>query len=88
MFLLSTASAAFAGWVKGYFRSDGTYVRGHYRSKPDKFKWNNYGPSRGNLELFNPFIRDYDRDGIPNYLDIDDDNDGIWDDLDNNQYGR
>ena len=22
-------------WVDGYFRSDGTYVQGHYRSSPD-----------------------------------------------------
>lgn len=87
IFLL-TAPVAFAGWVKGYTRSDGTHVRGHYRSSPDNYKWNNYGPSKNDSELTNPYIRDNDRDGTPNYLDKDDDNDGKTDDYDNNQYGR
>ncbi len=67
-------------WVKGYYRSDGTYVRPHYRSSPDSYKWNNYGPSQNTFELTNPRSRDYDKDGTPNYLDFDDDNDRIWDD--------
>lgn len=36
----------------------------------------------------NPRSRDNDRDGTPNYLDNDDDNDGIADQFDRNQYGR
>ena len=67
-------------YVKGYYRSDGTYVRPHYRSSPDSYKWNNYGPSQNTFELTNPRSRDQDKDGIPNYLDFDDDNDGILDD--------
>jgi hypothetical protein len=49
-FLLSTV---FAGdvWVNGYYRSDGTYVRGHYRSAPDGNSWNNYS-TKGNT---NPY---------------------------------
>jgi hypothetical protein len=74
--------------VKGYYRKDGTYVRGHTRSSPDSSKSNNYGPSQNDFELTNPRTRDYDRDGSPNYLDKDDDNDGRQDDSDNNQYGR
>ena len=35
----------------------------------------------------NPRFRDKDNDGIANYLDTDDDNDGIQDDSDPNQYG-
>lgn len=87
---LMTASFAFAGdvWVNGYYRKDGTYVRGHYRSSPDEYKWNNYGPSRNSYELTNPYSRDSDNDGSPNYLDMDDDNDGVFDDYDNNQYGK
>lgn len=73
-------------YVKGYYRKDGTYVRPHVRSSPDSYKWNNYGPSRNSNELMNPRIRDYDRDGIPNYQDYDDDNDRINDDVDDNQY--
>ena len=39
--------------VKGYFRSDGTYVRPHVRSSPNAFKFDNYSwrPSQG---LYNP----------------------------------
>jgi len=80
--------AAFAGdvFVRGYYRKDGTYVRPHIRSSPDGFKWNNYGPSRNTYELMNPWVRDYDRDGIPNYLDLDSDNDWVMDDYDASPY--
>ena len=88
LFVIFAASSAFAGWINGYYRSDGTYVRGHQRSSPDNSKLNNYGPSKSDSELTNPYLRDYDRDGIPNYSDRDDDNDGRPDDRDNNQYGR
>jgi len=73
-------------YIEGYYRKDGTYVRPHYRSSPDKYKWNNYGPSKSDQELLNPNLRDNDRDGIPNRYDIDDDNDSIYDDYDSNQY--
>lgn len=74
-------------YVGGYYRKDGTYVRPHIRSSPDSYKWNNYGPSRHDSELLNPQNRDSDKDGSPNYLDLDDDNDGTGDDSDANQYG-
>jgi len=74
-------------FVKGYYRRDGTYVRPHIRSSPNRYKWDNYGPSKNSFELMNPQARDYDNDGIPNYLDYDDDNDGLYDDNDLNQYG-
>ena len=74
--------------VKGYYRKNGTYVRPHVRSSPDSYKWNNYGHSRTDRELMNPGLRDSDRDGIPNYQDQDDDNDGIHDDYDKNQYRK
>jgi hypothetical protein len=75
-------------YVGGYYRKDGTYVRPHVRSSPDGYKWNNYGPSRNSGELMNPRSRDYDGDGIPNYLDRDSDNDGTVDDYDSNPYGK
>ena len=75
-------------YVHGYYRSDGTYVRPHIRSSPDAYRWNNYGPSTNSYHLMHPRTRDYDRDGIPNYLDRDSDNDGIMDDYDSNPYGR
>lgn len=37
--------------VKGYYRSDGKYVREHYRTSPDKNFWNNWS-SKGNV---NPY---------------------------------
>jgi hypothetical protein len=29
-------------WVRGYYRSNGTYVRPHYRSDPDGYFYNNW----------------------------------------------
>jgi len=75
-------------YVDGYYRSDGTYVRPHIRSSPDRYRSNNYGPSQNSRQLMNPRSRDYDRDGVPNYLDRDSDNDGIMDNYDRNPYGR
>lgn len=75
-------------YVKGYSRRDGTYVRPHIRSAPDASKFNNYGASRDSSQLMNPRARDNDADGVPNYLDHDDDNDNIHDDNDASQYGR
>ena len=41
--LFSITSAAFADeYVRGYFRRDGTYVPGYYRSSPDSNPYNNY----------------------------------------------
>lgn len=76
------ASSAFAKdtYIRGYTRKDGTYVRPHIRSSPNQYKWDNYGRSKSDSELLNPKSRDTDSDGTPNYLDSDDDNDGIADD--------
>lgn len=75
-------------YIKGYYRKDGIYVRPHIRSSPDKYKWNNYGPSQNSYQLMHPRTRDYANDGIPNFRDLDSDNDGIWDDSDSNPYGK
>ena len=32
-------------WVDGYYRSDGTYVQGHFRSSPDSSVTNNWSYS-------------------------------------------
>ena len=39
---LTTATAEADVYVKGYFRSNGTYVQPHYRSNPDGNFWNNW----------------------------------------------
>jgi hypothetical protein len=84
------ASSVQAGYVKGYYRRDGTYIRPHYRSNPDGVKWNNYGsPSSSqkrqyrNYPVLPSYRYDYDSDGIPNRYDLDDNNNGIHDDWEN-----
>jgi hypothetical protein len=85
--LLPVVGVAGDVYVDGYYRSDGTYVRPHYRSSPDDSISNNYGPSTNSNQLLNPRSRDYDRDGTSNYLDLDSDNDGYMDEYDSNPYG-
>ena len=82
--LISTQ--AYAEWVNGYYRSDGTYVQGYHRSSPNSTKSDNYGPSQSALDRISPNTRDYDGDGLPNIYDFDDDNDGVQDDYDSSQY--
>lgn len=81
-----TMSANADVFVNGYVRSDGVYVPPHIRSSPDNTRVNDYGPSTNPAQNFNPYIRDWDNDGTPNFIDFDDDNDGLIDDWDNNQY--
>jgi len=38
-------------WVNGYYRTDGTYVRPHYRSYPDGIPYNNWS-FPGNINLY------------------------------------
>lgn len=85
LLLISTLHAKDVS-VKGYYRSNGTYVSPHIRSSPDSSKWNNYGPSKSSSQLMDPKSRDNDKDGIPNYLDKDDNNNNIHDDHDSKQY--
>ena len=44
--------------VNGYFRKDGTYVTSHYRSNPDRVKYNNYsypGNYNPNKNSYTPY---------------------------------
>ncbi len=52
-FLLVFVGSAFARdvRVKGYYRSNGTYVQPHYRTRPDSSILNNYS-TKGNI---NPY---------------------------------
>lgn len=47
----ASAAPAFAGYVNGYFKQNGTYVAPHYRSNPDSYQDNNYS-YKGNV---NPY---------------------------------
>jgi hypothetical protein len=89
IFALLLTFPALAGdvHVRGYTRSDGTYVKPHVRSAPDSTRANNYGPGNaGPYPGWNGRHRDADGDGTPNYRDMDDDNDGTHDDYDAGQY--
>ena len=56
-FVALTPVTALAGdvWVSGYYRSNGTYVSGHYRSAPNETRcdnWTtsgNYNPHTGSM---------------------------------------
>ena len=95
--LLAPASAFAQVHVRGYYRSDGTYVQPYTRSSPNHTTSDNYGPSRTTPNTSNSFAnlypstppqtRDADRDGVANMYDRDDDNDGVSDDSDRSQYG-
>lgn len=41
-----------AVWVNGYYKSNGTYVSGHYKSEPNGIKYDNYSWSPGD-DLYN-----------------------------------
>lgn len=40
--LISSVQSVSAGYVNGYYKSNGTYVNGYYRSNPDGNPYNNY----------------------------------------------
>ena len=79
--------------VKGYYRKDGTYVRPHYRSNPDSDKSNNFGkPSSEQRQEYKSssilptYKYNYDKDGLSNAHDKDDDNDFVLDNNDKAPY--
>ena len=46
IFVVFLLSPVFADtWVNGYYKSNGTYVQGHYRSSPDSYRNNNWSTS-------------------------------------------
>jgi hypothetical protein len=51
LFLFALTFNANALWVRGYFRSDGTYVHSYYRSNPNNTPVDNYS-FKGNI---NPY---------------------------------
>lgn len=51
IFLFSSISFAKDVYVRGYTKSNGTYVHGYHRSSPNQYKYDNYS-SQGNT---NPY---------------------------------
>ena len=64
-----------AGWVRGYYRSDGTWVNGYYRTEPNYWKWDNLSWDGDWSDMINDrsWYRDFGYDPepwddeIPNY---------------------
>lgn len=50
-FLFVASFAHSQTWVDGYYKSDGTYVQGHYRTSPNSTNWDNWS-TKGNT---NPY---------------------------------
>lgn len=70
--LLGMRAQAQDTWVDGYTRSNGTYVQGHYRSRPDGNAFNNYS-SQGNVNPYtgqsgtvNPYNQTYSSNSYGN----------------------
>lgn len=74
------ASAAMADtWVNGYYKKDGTYVPGHYRTDANSTKDDNYS-TKGNT---NPYTgtsgtKDGDYGCVPHWVDGYTDGNGIY----------
>jgi len=49
VFLLGLPFITQAGYVNGYFKNNGTYVPGYYRSNPNAYKYNNHSFEGGDL---------------------------------------
>ena len=60
-------------------------VRTDY-SYREESKSDDYTEGQFNIYRFNPYFRDWDKDGLADKYDRDDDNDGILDRVDLNQY--
>jgi hypothetical protein len=54
---LVMAGSSRAGWVDGYYRSNGTYVPGHYRSDANGLGYDNYSYKSGD-SLYNNSYND------------------------------
>ena len=54
--------------VRGYVKSNGTYVRPHYRSEPDGYFWNNWS-TYGNVNPFTGKVgtKKISRNTVPSY---------------------
>jgi hypothetical protein len=69
--------------AKGHHRKDGAYAQPHFGSATDGIKSSNYQASRKSGEYLKPRARDYDLDGEPIFMDLDNGEDGVGDDFEN-----
>lgn len=91
LFVLAVAVDAIAAdrvRVRGYYRKDGTYVRPHYRTKPDGNPYNNYSfpgnynPNTGRITGGNPntYLDNYGRQPSSNPYRSRGSSDSLWND--------
>lgn len=66
-------------WVNGYYKKDGTYVQGHYRSSPNQYRYDNYGSRSNGGTQRDEYSSGYGatNKSNPSYGFYDNDNDGI-----------
>jgi hypothetical protein len=78
--LILFTSTAFAEWVNGYTRQNGTYVQGYHRSSPNSTVRDNYS-YKGNANPYTGSIgSDYYRDNpTSEYYGTTRSNSNIWD---------
>lgn len=93
-------TAVSAGWTSGYFKQNGTYVPGYWKTEPNYYKWDNYSFDNDWSDSYNDnsWYRSYGYDPEP----LDDDyvssysrdyywdssyyNDDYYDDYDDYEY--
>lgn len=61
-FLFLLPGTATAGWVEGYWKSDGAYVAGYWRSDPNGLKYDNYSFDGDWSDAYNDSYYSSDRD--------------------------
>lgn len=49
--LFGITSTTYAGYTRGYYKRNGTYVAPHHKTNPDCYRYNNYS-AKGNI---NPY---------------------------------
>lgn len=49
--ILGSSAMAHAGYTRGYYKKNGTYVQSYNRTNPDRYRYNNYS-AKGNV---NPY---------------------------------
>jgi hypothetical protein len=74
------ASAVMADtWVNGYYKKDGTYVPGHYRTDANTTRNDNYS-TEGNVNPYTgtPGTKPRDYNCVPHWVDGYTDSRGVW----------
>lgn len=77
LFVFSVSpSVARAGdvWVNGYLSNDGRYVKGHYRSSTEGYKWSTARPGKSEADRVESVSEERSEDGPPAELELEAEN--------------